>query len=88
MAQHTTRVAGDGVHGAAHTPEGMGAHGAHGAGAEAHHDVSHDKGAAFVGLIGGMVVIGLFLFGMVKWTNHHLAAEGGERPAAAAAARK
>jgi hypothetical protein len=78
------QVTGNGVHGAAHTPAGMGAQGAHGAGAESHHDVSQDKGAAFVGLIGGVVVIGAFLFGMVTWTNHHLAAEGGEKPAATA----
>ncbi len=44
----------------------------------AHHDVNADKSAAFVGLIGGLVLIGSFLFGMVKWTSHHLdAAEGG-----------
>ena len=82
------QVTGDGVRGAAHTRDGMGAHGAHGAGADAHHDVSHDKGAAFVGLIGGAVFLGTLLFSMVKWTNHHLASEGGERPATAAAARK
>ena len=82
------QVSGDGVHGAAHTAEGMGAHGARGAGAhDAHHDVSDDKRAAFAGLIGGVVLIGGFLFGMVKWTNHHLASEGGEKPAAAAAGK-
>ncbi len=48
----------------------------HGAAHGAHHEVSEDKGAAFVGLIAGMVLLGGFLFGMVKWTSHHL--EAGE----------
>ena len=83
MAQ--TAAHGDGTYGAAHTPEGAGAQGAHGAGAhDPHHDVSQDKGAAYVGLVGGIVLIGAFLFGMVTWTNHHLNAGEGGKPAAEA----
>ncbi len=52
-----------------------------GAGHGEHHDVNADKSAAFMGLIAGLVLIGGFLFGMVKWTNHHL--EAGEPVAAA-----
>ena len=51
-----------------------------------HHDVSHDKGAAFTGLILGLVLLGGLMFGMVKWTNGRYAGhEGGEKPAAEAA---
>lgn len=86
---HGDGVYGDGTYGAAHTPQGAGADGAHGAGAhDPHHDVSGDKGAAFVGLVGGLVLIGGLLFGMVKWTNHHLGAESGGTAAAAAEATK
>ena len=63
------------------TTYGDGAH-AH----AAHHDTSGDKGAAFVGLIAGMVLLGSLLFGMVKWTNHHLGA--GEAGSAAAGSTK
>ena len=48
-----------------------------------HHDVSEDKGAAYVGLFAGMILLGSFLFGMVEWTNHHLNA--GEPHSAATA---
>ena len=55
-----------------------------------HHDVSQDKGAAFVGLFAGLVVLGALTYGMVVWTNGrfagHAAAPGGAQPAAAAAA--
>lgn len=63
---HAAHDANDGAH-AAH------GHAAHGG----HHDVNGDKAAAFVGLFGGLVVIGGLLFGMVTWTNHHLNAESG-----------
>jgi hypothetical protein len=39
------------------------------------HDHAHghahgsDKGAAFIGLIGGAVLIGAILYGIVLWTN-------------------
>lgn len=57
----------------------------HGAHHGAHHAADSDKGAAFVGLIVGAALLGSFIFGMVKWTNHHLTA--GE-PGAAAEATK
>ena len=57
-------------------------HGAH----AAHHDVNGDKAAAFVGLFAGMLLLGGLLFGMVKWTNHHLGA--GESGSTAAEATK
>ena len=60
--------------------DGNHADGAHGH--AAHHDVSDDKGAAFVGFIAGVVLLGSFLFGMVRWTNHHLNAEKAGAPAA------
>jgi hypothetical protein len=51
-----------------------------------HHDVSRDKGPAFVGLIAGVVLLGAFMYGMVKWTNSRYAghAEGAAPPAAGA----
>ena len=58
-------------------------HDSHGAHA-AHHDVSQDKRAAFTGLFIGMVVLGSFLFSMVRWTNHHLGAGEAGAPAAEA----
>ncbi len=62
--------------------DGNHAHAAHGA----HHDVSGDKRAAFMGLVAGLVLLGGFLFGMVKWTNHHLGA--GEASSTAAESTK
>jgi hypothetical protein len=54
-----------------------------------HHDVSHDKGPAFVGLFGGLIVVGLLTYGMVLWTNAQFAGHAAEgaagKPAAAAA---
>ena len=51
-----------------------------------HHDVSQDKGPAFVGLIGGVIVLGAFMYGMVVWTNAKFAGHsaGAAKPAAAA----
>ena len=45
-----------------------------------HHDVSQDKGAAFTGLITGVILLGAFIYGMVQWTNsrHHAPAAGGK----------
>lgn len=71
----------DGVHGHADAHH---AHAGHGAGHGAD-DVAGDKRAAFLGLIGGVVVIFALMYGMVLWTNAQFAGhEGGERPAAEA----
>lgn len=43
-----------------------------------------DKPAAFMGLIASALVIGLVLFGMVKWTNARFDAKGHGTPAAQA----
>jgi uncharacterized protein (DUF983 family) len=51
-----------------------------------HHDVSQDKGPAFLGLIVGVVLIGALMYGMVQWTNAQFAGHAaGGTPAAAAA---
>jgi hypothetical protein len=43
-----------------------------------------DMGAAFTGLIGGAIVIGLVLYGIVLWTNSIFAGHKAEaKPAAA-----
>jgi hypothetical protein len=56
-------------------------------GHHAHHDVSHDKGAAFVGLFGGLIVLGALMYAMVLFTNSRFAGHsaGGATPAAATA---
>jgi hypothetical protein len=51
-----------------------------------HHDVSQDKGPAFLGLFAGFIVIGGLLYGMVLWTNAQFAHH--EAPAAHAGATK
>lgn len=43
-----------------------------------HHDVSQDKGPAFLGLIAGMIVIGGLMYGMVVWTNAKFAGHAAE----------
>ena len=40
-------------------------------------------GAAFAGLIGGALFIGLILYGIVVWTNSHFEAEKAEHKAGA-----
>ena len=45
-----------------------------------------DKGAAFVGLIGGAVLIGAILYGIVIWTNSLFAGHEAEKPSAAVTA--
>ncbi|WP_396221753.1 hypothetical protein [Gemmatimonas sp.] len=45
-----------------------------------------DKGAAFVGLIGGAVFIGAILYGIVIWTNGLFAEHEAEKPGAAVTA--
>ena len=51
-----------------------------------HADVSRDKGAAFVGLFGGLIVLGAVVYGTVVWTNAQFAGHeaGATAPAAAA----
>jgi hypothetical protein len=39
------------------------------------HTFGSDTRAAFTGLVLGAVVLLVVLFGIVKWTNHHYAAE-------------
>jgi hypothetical protein len=53
-----------------------------------HHDVSRDKGPAFLGLFGGLVLIGALMYGMVVWTNGQFAghAAGATPPPAGAPA--
>ena len=54
-----------------------------------HHAPGSDKAPAFIGLIGGAIVLGAFMYGIVLWTNAkfagHGAAAGGTTPAAATA---
>ena len=51
-----------------------------------HHDVSRDKGPAFLGLIIGVVVLTALVYGMVQWTNARFEghAAGAAAPAAGA----
>lgn len=55
-------------------------------GDHAHADVSRDKGAAFVGLFGGLVAIGALVYATVAWTNTRFAGHeaGATTPNAAA----
>jgi hypothetical protein len=49
-----------------------------------HVDPSVDKKAAFVGLVGGVALIGALVYGMVLWTNAQFAGhEAGASKAAA-----
>ncbi len=81
------------AHGApagAHPAGGAHAHADHAHGHHGHDpaDVAGDKRAAFVGLVGGLALIGALMYGMVLWTNAQFAghAEGGARSGAAAPA--
>ena len=49
-----------------------------------HHDVSRDKGPAFVGLFAGLIVLGALTYGMVLWTNAQFAGHGAAEKGAAA----
>ncbi|MGZ8378412.1 MAG: hypothetical protein ACXWZS_04025 [Gemmatirosa sp.] len=49
-----------------------------------HHDVSRDKGPAFLGLLVGVLFLGAVVYGMVQWTNSRF--EGHSAGAAAPAA--
>ena len=41
-----------------------------------HHAPGSDKAPAFIGLIGGIVVLGALLYGIVVWTNGKYAGHG------------
>ncbi|MFN9214426.1 MAG: hypothetical protein ACK6C3_09065 [Gemmatimonadota bacterium] len=43
-----------------------------------------DKGAAFAGLIGGMVFVGAVMLGITLWTNAKFAGHNAEKAAAEA----
>ena len=45
-----------------------------------HHAPGSDKAPAFIGLIGGVIVLGAFMYGIVLWTNAKFA--GHAAPAA------
>jgi hypothetical protein len=71
---------------AGHDAHAHDAHDAHGHAGHDHgaHDaeVAGDKRAAFVGLIGGMALIGALVYGMVLWTNAQFAGHApGAKPA-------
>ncbi len=51
-----------------------------------HHDVSRDKGPAFLGLIIGVVVLTAMMYGMVQWTNTRFEGHAAGAPAAGAPA--
>ncbi|MCA0375148.1 MAG: hypothetical protein LCH84_05735 [Gemmatimonadetes bacterium] len=42
------------------------------------HEQHSDKGAAFTGLIGGVIVIGAILYGITMWTNAKFAGHKAE----------
>ncbi|QJR36256.1 hypothetical protein [Gemmatimonas groenlandica] len=48
-----------------------------------HAQQGSDKGAAFIGLIGGAVLIGAILYGIVIWTNGQFAGHEEKKAAAA-----
>ena len=48
----------------------------------AHHPAGSDKGAAYVGLVSGLVFLIVVVFSIVTWTNGKYAHEGGEKAAA------
>ena len=48
-----------------------------------HAQQGSDKGAAFVGLIGGTIFIGAIMYGIVLWTNAQFAGHEAEKKAAA-----
>jgi len=47
-----------------------------------HAEQGSDKGAAFMGLIGGAIFIGAILYGIVIWTNGKFAGHEAEKPSA------
>ena len=50
-----------------------------------HHAPGSDKAPAFIGLIGGAVVLAVFLYGIVLWTNAKYAGHGEAKEGAPAA---
>jgi hypothetical protein len=50
------------------------------------HAHGSDKGAAFVGLFGGIVVLAAVMYGIVQWTNAQFAGHTAGAPPAAAGA--
>ena len=50
-----------------------------------HHAPGSDKGAAFIGLIGGAILIGAIMYGVTMWTNSLF--EGKEHGATPAATK-
>lgn len=53
-----------------------------------HHDVSQDKGPAFVGLFLGMFLLAGLVYGMVQWTNSRFEGHGATAGQPAAEAHK
>ena len=53
-----------------------------------HHDVSQDKGPAFVGLFLGMFLLAGLVYGMVQWTNGRFEGHGAAAKGAAVEAHK
>ena len=51
-----------------------------------HHDVSQDKGPAFLGLFGGLIVIGAVIYGMVLYANAQFAGHAAGKAGTPAAA--
>jgi hypothetical protein len=53
------------------------------------HAHGSDKGAAFVGLFGGLIFLGAVVYGLVVWTNGRFEGHraGGAAPAAGAEAK-
>ncbi len=51
-----------------------------------HEQHGSDKGAAFMGLIGGAVFIGAILYGIVLWTNASFKEHEAEKKAASVSA--
>lgn len=45
------------------------------------HDTNPDMGAAFTGLIGGMIFLGAILYGVVQWTNAKFEGHGEQKAA-------
>lgn len=82
MATHAPGAHAHDAHAGTHHGDGVHDHGHHGP-----DDVAGDKKAAFIGLVGGMALIGALMYGMVLWTNAQFAGHAAEANAAGAAGR-